>query len=377
MFGDPVTRIRRSLAALLLAFAVMLGTGGAPPAVADTPAPVTLTGIDLHDGHVLKLGDTYYLYGTMYGCGFSWYQSGTPWCGFGVSTASALEGPWSTPTRLFSPSDIDPWTGTTWSIECGGTGAGCFNPRMLIRSGWGQNDGVAILWFNSPADYTRNHANAYNVMGCAGPLGPCGPNAPGGHGSYNKPSLSVCSGNGDFSLVTIPGQQPAIVCTMPTPGGYTFNVERLAFSGSNGDGYGSRALAGLVNVEGPGMWQDATTGTWVMTYSDPACGYCAGVPAGYATAPSPYGPWTAPGNVAAAGNVLYGRRDFSPSSCGGQPRTISVLDGVPWQVIDLWRGTPNEASAGLHFEPLTYRPATGTAGDGGLWRPAIAPLTCT
>jgi hypothetical protein len=363
------------LVAGLLAVTALFGGVGVPSAVADVPAPVTISGLDLHDGHVLQVDGVFYLYGTMYACGYSWYTSGTPWCGFGVSTSSSLSGPWSTPVRLFSPNDIDPWTGTTWTVECGGTGAGCFNPRMLLRRGWGQNDDVPILWFNSPADYTRNHANAYNVMGCTSLTGPCGPSAPGGHGSYNKPSLSVCSGNGDFSLITIPGQQPAIVCTMP--GSVGLNIERLAYSGSNGDGYGTRSLAGLTAIEGPGMWQDTATGTWAMTYSDPNCGYCTGVPAGYATAPSPYGPWTAPGNAAAAGNVLYGRRDFSPSSCGGQPRTVSVLDGVPWQVIDLWKGTPNETTAGVHLEPLTYRPAYGSTGDGGLWRPALAPLTCT
>ena len=364
---------QRAIAACVLVLSVLFGVGGPAPAAADAPTPVTISGLDLHDGHVLKVDGTFYLYGTMYACGYSWYSTNTPWCGFGVSTASSLAGPWSTPTRLFSPSDIDPWTGTTWTVECGGTGAGCFNPRMLLRRGWGQNDDTPILWFNSPADYTRSHSNAYNVMGCTSLTGPCGPSAPGGHGSYNKPSLSVCSGNGDFQIVNIPGQQPAIVCTMP--GSVGLNVERLAYSGSNGDGYGSRSLAGLTAIEGPGMWQDSS-GTWVMTYSDSNCGYCTGTGLGYATASSPYGPWTAPANIGASAPA-GGRRIVSPSSCGGQPRTVSVLDGVPWQGIDLWKGTNNEFGAGLHFEPLTYRPAYGSTGDGGLWRPALAPLTCT
>ncbi|MFD9124364.1 hypothetical protein [Kitasatospora sp. NPDC059571] len=369
--------LRRALAATLAAlaaFLVLLSAPAAPAAAAagPVPTPVTITGVDLHDGTIVKDGDTYYLYGTAYGCGFTW-RTASPWCGFGVSTATSLTGPWSSPTLLFSPQDIDPWTGTSWASECGSTGEGCFNARMIQRTGWGYDDGVWILWFNSPADYSRSHANAYNAMGCAGPAGPCGPNA-GVHGSYTKPALWVCAANGDFSLITIPGQAPAIVCSMP--GTASLSVEQLAGNGVNGTGTGSRNLAGLATIEAPGMWQDAASGTWVMTYSDPSCGYCAGTPTGYATAASPYGPWTAPANAAAAGPVVYGRRDISPSSCGGQPRTVTVLDGQPYQLIDLWKGTPNETGASVRLEPLTYRPAVGATGDGGLWQPALAPFTC-
>lgn len=375
-----MTRLRRTLAALLLVLAGCLGSVALPAGALPGPGPgvsyrmpVTMAGVDLHDGQMIKAGDTYYLYGTMYSCGFTWGATNTPWCGFGVSTSTSMAGPWSTPTRLFSPQDTDPWTGTTWAVECGSTGAGCFNPRMIVRSGWGQNDGVPILWFNSPADYTRSHANAYNAMGCNSLTGPCGPTAGAPYGSYNKPSLWICSANGDFTIITIPGQQPALICTMP--GSASLSIERLAYSGTNGDGYGARNLAGLTGIESPGAWQDAATGTWVMTYSDPNCGYCAGTATGYATAASPYGPWTAPANVG-TGAPTGGRRDVSATSCGGQPRTVSLLDGDPWQGIDLWTGANNETSAGLHFEPLYYRPAAGAAGDGTLWTAALSPFFC-
>jgi len=363
------------LCTVLLLLAALLGAGQSSPsaAAAVPPAPVTLTGIDLHDGQIVKSGSTYYLYGTMYGCGFQWAQAGTPWCGFGVSTAPALEGPWTAPKLLFSPTDTDPWTGTTWAVECGGTGAGCFNPRMLIRSGWGPDDGVPILWFNSPADYARSKANAYNAMGCNSLTGPCGPSAGAPYGSYAKPALYVCGGNGDFTLAAVGGQLPAIICTMP--GTSALAVEQLTKWGTGGTGTGAKNVAGLTGVESPGAWQDPTTGTWVMTYSDPACGYCAGTGTSYATAPTVYGPWTAPANAGWSAPAT-GRRDISATSCGGQPRTVSLVDGVPWQGIDLWRGTADETLAGLHFEPLTYGPATGNPGDGGLWRPALAPFTC-
>lgn len=369
LFVRRVTALLSSLAAIV---AVVLGSGRVEPAGAAVSSPVTLSGIDLHDGQVVKSGSTYYLYGTVYGCGFEWGVSGTPWCGFGVSMSASMAGPWSDPQLLFGPNEVDPFTGASWAVECGGTGAGCFNPRMIQRTGWGADDGVWVLWFNSPADYARNKANAYNVMGCNGPAGPCGPSAGAPYGSYHKPSLWVCGGNGDFVITTSPGRFPAIVCTMPDS---TLAVEQLTQWGADGTGTGAADLAGLTSVESPGVWRDAASGTWVMTYSDPNCGYCAGTSTGYATAASLYGPWTAPANVGWSAPP-WARRSVSPASCGGQPRTVSVLDGQPWQGIDLWHGTANETTAGLHFEPLVYRPATGSTGDGALWRPAVAPFTC-
>jgi hypothetical protein len=189
--------------------------------------------------------------------------------------------------------------------------------------------------------------------------------------------MYLCAANGDFGIIGsgVAGGRPAIVCSMP--GGTGLSIEELDKWGANGDGNGAQNIAGLTNVEGPGGYYDVASGTYVLTYSDPQCGYCTGAGAGYATASSLLGPYSAPVNVAAAAPPATGRRDFSATSCGGQPRTVSVVDGVPWQGIDLWLGTGNETGAGLHFEPLTYTPATGTTGDGGLWRPAIAPLVCT
>lgn len=372
----PVYRV---LAAVLLVLGCVAGFSRPTPArsVSAVQSVTIAPGVlDLHDGTVLKAGSTYYLYGTSYSCGFQWLQTNTPWCGFGVSTAPSLYGPWSTPKLLFSPQDTDPWTGTTWASECGSTGRGCFNPRMIIRSGWGPNDNVPILWFNSPADYyTHGGANGYNAMGCNSLVGPCGPSAGAPYGSYTKPSLHICAGNGDFTIAQVPGQNPAIICTMPS--GSTLAVEQIDQWGVNGTGVGAANLAGLGHVEAPGAWQDPNSGTWVMTYSEPDCGYCAGAATGYATATSVYGPWTATANAGLNGPA-GARRAISADSCGGQPRTVTVLDGIPWQVIDLWTGATNETTAGQHFEPLTYTPtnATGTTGDGGLHRGPLAAFQC-
>ena len=367
-------RLRRALAALLLMLATL---GAATPAAGDEPAPptaFTISDLDLHDTVMRKYDGTYYLYGSMYACGYEWYIPNTPFCGLGVSTAPTPQGPWTPPRPLFNPRSIDPWTGATWQTTCGSTGQGCFNPRMVRRDGWGPDDDVFVLWFNSPRHYTLNRANAYNAMGCAGPAGPCGPGATP-NGSYNKPSLNVCAGNGDFGMIDshLPGGRPAIVCTMP--GQTQLNIEELNVWGSGGTGTGVRQVAGMSGpIEGPGGYWDPEQQRYVLTYSDQGCGYCAGTPIGYATAPSLYSGWTAPGNVG-WGAPPYGRRIFNGNSCGGQPRTVTVLDGQPWQIIDLWLGLENETDADTHLVPLDYTPTPGIPGDGQVWRPPLT-LNC-
>lgn len=331
-------------------------------------ASILLPHIDLHDGTIVQIGGTYYLYGTEYGCGFTWRQANTPWCGFGVSTATSLTGPWTTPTLLFSPNSIDPWTNTTWVSECGATGAGCFEPRMIQRSGWGANDGVWVLWFNSPSDWAHNGANPYYVMGCNGPAGPCGYTAP--YGSVHKPSLKFCAGNGDADIFSPgPGQNPVALCTRSDQ---TASEEQLDMWGANGNGVGSNNLAGLTNTESLGAYHDAASGSWIMTYADPNCGYCAGGGTGYAVANSLFGPWSWVRNVGAAAPAT-GRRDISATTCGGQADTVAELNGQTYEIVDLWYGSYNETNARLLLLPLNYQ------GDGSPspapWQP-FTPWQC-
>jgi hypothetical protein len=362
-------RLRATLLALALMLAAFLGPAApadarpiAPTAPRLAAAPVvTIDGVDLHDGHAYKVGDTYYLTGSMYGCGYQWYQP-SPWCGFGVSTAPSLSGPWSAPKLLFPVNETDPLSGATFASECATTdGHGCFNPRMAMRP-----DGVWVLWFNEVNGRTSTTTSAYWIMGCNGPAGPCGASAGAPHGSTHKPVLHQCNGNnGDFGLVPDNTGGAAIICSY----GGTLAIEHLDRNWANGDGTGSNGLAGLTDVEGVGAWQDQATGTWVMTYSE-KCGYCAGTPTGYATAPSLMGPWTAPSNVgwsAPAG----GRRDIS-LGCGGQARTVSVVDGTPYQGTDTWYGQRNETNADTILSPLAYAPTSGTAGDGHPWVPPVS-----
>jgi hypothetical protein len=331
---------------MTLIAAAVLALYAVPASSATTLGPVRISGLDLHDGTIVQVGNTWYMYGTRYGCGFEWRTNDTPFCGFGVATASSPSGPWSKPRLLFNPSakvDDTGWKidhSLTWQQVCGWRGSGCFNPRMIRRT-----DGVYILWFNAPGDWYRFHANAYWVMGCNGPAGPCGAEAGAPHGSTHKPVLTECDDHGDFSIVTQPVGRPVIICS-----NQALSEEQLDGNWTNGDGIGSHHLAGLGLAEGEGAYQLAN-GTWEMTYSDPGCGYCSGtksaigaisVRAGYATSTSLLGPWKAQGYLSA-------------KACTGQPRTITAGD---YEWVDEWTGSFNETRAKVLLEPMSATPWT-------------------
>jgi hypothetical protein len=359
---EVMRRLGAVAAAALAVLALALSALVTPArAAAPVTTPIMITGHDLHDGTIVQDGGTFYLYGTMYKCGFEWGHKNTPFCGFGVETASSLTGPWEYRGMLFSPKALDNWgpdKGKTWDWVCGSTGAGCFNPRMLHRP-----DGVWLLWFNAPRDHTVYDVPAYYVMGCNGPAGPCGYQAGAPHGSTHKPELEQCNVNGDFSIITS-GASAAILCSQ-----YTLHEQALDKWWTDGTSQGGPGMAGAsipaaspdaraVIGEGVGAWQMAD-GTWEMVYSTPGCGYCTGPPrdksaggatqvqAGYSTAPSMLGPWT-PGSL--PGGVL------SPSYCTGQPRTVFTAAGQAWEWIDQWTGSDNETAANIMLEPMSADP---------------------
>ena len=337
------TRLRRLVA--ILAALILMGAlfSGSPARAQGLPSAHLITGVDLHDGTLVERDGTFYFYGTKYGCGFAWGIPSTHWCGFGVSTAPSLDGPWSAVTTLVAPSEMDTWTGLTWDQTCmRGGGAGCFNPRMVQRA----SDGVWILWFNAPGDYATSGANAYYAMGCNGPAGPCGPGKPPYGGLY-KPALYVCSHNGDFSIIT-DGPTAYIACTMWNQ---TLAIEKLDQWWVNGTGQGVTTVAGFDQAEAPGAYFDPNISKWVMTLNYRNCGYGAGCGLAYATAPTMLGPWSAP-FTAGMTTDTKSRAVLSANSCGGQPRTVTVLDGIAYQVIDLWDGARNQTSAPTLLTPL-------------------------
>lgn len=361
--------MRRLLTVLLpalLGLALLPGSTSRPALLA--PAGVTIAGVDAHDGTVYQAAGTYYLIGTRYSCpagNFNWLAVPTTFCGFSVFSAPALTGPWTFVRTLFPVTDVSPYNHTSWQHTCGDEGTGCFNPRMIQRG-----DGVWILWFNAPYDTVHFNANSYYVMGCNGPAGPCGSSAGPPHGSVSKPAVYKCTGAGDFSIVP-DGTSAWITCNLG--GTYPLVFEKLDGCFCNGINVG--VVAGMVGVEGSGAFK-AADGTWIVTFSDPACGYCAGTGTGYAVAPGLGGPWTWPANATLGSGDVNARRKISANSCGGQPRTVVTVDGQPYQYIDLWYGSVNETNAGIRLEPLVPTPPyTGTA-NGTVWVGGLKPFTC-
>jgi hypothetical protein len=199
----------------------------------------------------------------------------------------------------------------------------------MIQRTWGPNDGAFLLWFNVPSDNINTGTNGYYVMSCNGPAGPCG--------NPHKPSLSLCVGVGDFSIAFDDNGAPWIFCTLPF---LVLAEEQLNASGTDGTGLGGTRLAGLSNVEALDAYHDVAAGTWVLTYSDPSCGFCSGgVATGYLTSPDIGGPWTPRGSL-------------SDRSCGGQPRTVDELNGQQYEQIDQWYGSYNETNANTVLAPL-------------------------
>jgi hypothetical protein len=309
----------RRVALLAVAGALLLGDLSSSSAWHDTPPPRRIRGVDAHDGTVYRDGATYYMVGTSYRCGFRWRPGGDPsnFCGFSVYQSHDGRA-WRFVRRLFEPWGWNDWAGGTWQELCAGAGDGCFNPRMVRRS-----DGVWILAFNAPYDFRVREANAYYFMGCNGPAGPCGREAGPPFGSTVKPRMQICYGNGDFTIVDVGGGEAWIYCTRQDQ---TLSAEKLDVWWTNGVGVGSHELAGVEEVESPGV--ALFNGRWILTFSQPNCGYCDGTTIGYATRRGSQ-PWRYQGLL-------------SLHSCGGQARTLFWLDGHLWQWIDDWDSTADD-----------------------------------
>jgi hypothetical protein len=343
---------------------ILVDAGGDPSprgrkAVADAPSGITITGVDAHDGTAYREGDTYYLVGSKYGCGFRWLDASAPWCGFAVYSATALGGPWTFVRLLFDPASMSGvWKNESWQTIC--RGDGCFNPRMAKRP-----DGVWVLWFNAPRDYRVYGANSFWGMGCNGPAGPCGGGAGPPYGSTTKPSLWRCNTGGDFSLYT-EGADGYLVCGTVD---HRIRMEKLQPWWVDGTGIGLPDVTeGRQYIEGVGMAR-MPDGTYVITFGN-NCPYCAGTDTSYAYAPTPLGPWKSPSNPVA-------RAVISGHSCGGQPRTLFPADGVVYEWTDAWDGGMNQTAAAIHFEPMIRTAGSyASTPDGSVWRGAFEPFQC-
>lgn len=210
--------------------------------------------IDAHDGQIVQFGNTYYLYGTSYNCGYR-YNVNSSFCGFTV----------------YSSSDLVHWTDRGY-VALPRACADCFRPHVLYNS----QSHKYVLWVND-----ASAPQGYRVYTNDQPTGL--------FTEQNYPRLTVPCG-GDFTLFEDTDGAGYLTC--PNSQGGPAPVEQLTGDYLSTDG--RYTLLSLAKVDGLG--QEAPSmfvrnGIYYITMSDPACPYCTGTGTGYMTASSPLGPW--------------------------------------------------------------------------------------
>lgn len=290
--------------------------------------------IDAHGGQIKRFGDTYYLYGESYDCGFGWRTPGTPFCGFRVYSSPDLVH-WTDRGALFDA------TTEFWQSRCSGDTYGCFRPKVAYN----ESTGRYVLWVN-----VYDVAVGFRVFESDSPVGPFEQRAVP-HLSVNSDTY-VWINNGDEDLFVDRDGTAYIVFTDWKSDG-DIVVEELSADYLTGTGRFVRL--GISRVEAPSLFRRGDR--YYITMSDPNCGYCT-TGTSFVTAPTPLGPWS-------------GRTKISTNSCGGQPAQVSELPaegGGSWYLYysDLWNnGAPNEATADYFWAPLAFDDSGG-----------IQPITC-
>lgn len=218
--------------------------------------------VDAHDGTIARFGDTYYLYGTSYDCGFEWQNAASPFCGF----------------KTYSSPDLVHWTdlgfmfdaqGQVWQATCG-HGVGCFRPHVIYDAATSKY----VLWFNA-----GNTPSGYYTLTSDSPAGP--------FTDPQSPTLAVPGSNGDEGLFVDDDGTAYVAYTSWSRGGDLI-VERLAPDDRSGTGQYSDLQT--ASVEAPAMFK--RQGRYYVSFSDPNCGYCSGTGTSYVWSASPLGPWT-------------------------------------------------------------------------------------
>lgn len=265
--------MRRSLLAIAMALAVAVALGLATPGHASAATTSTLVNfnnsgqqtvrfdtngnaIDAHDGQLARYGDTYYLYGTSYDCGYRWTINSS-FCGF----------------KVYSSPDLVHWTDRGFVVkpyQC----ALCFRPHVIY-------DPVTskyVLWTND----SSNSPSDFRVYTSDSPTGPFTEQA--------FPTLAFSNSGWDFGLYQDPETGRAYMVDTDSPDGARgLIVQELTPDDLTADGkYTVIHMPGP--VESPSMF--FRQGTYYITMSDPTCGYCSSTGTGYLTAPTPLGPWS-------------------------------------------------------------------------------------
>ncbi|GAB2850528.1 family 43 glycosylhydrolase [Microbacterium insulae] len=248
--------------------------------------------LDAHDGQILRYGDTYYLYGTTYGCGFQWQAAGSQFCGVKVYSSPDLVS-WTPHEDLFDAST------ETWQERCGEGTYGCFRPHVAYNEANNQY----VMWLN-----VYDNVSGYRVFVADSPIGP--------FTEIDEPELAFPKGNdgglnyGDHQIFIDDDNSAYLVATDWLSGG-DLVVERLNDDYTSGSGDWSRV--GLRATEAPTIFE--RDGTYYLTYSDPNRGYMT-TGTGFVTADNPLGPWTGTSASADSWEIRDGALQITGGSVG-------------------------------------------------------------
>lgn len=261
--------------------------------------------LDAHEGTIVWDAATglYWMVGNTYSCdgGYQWIHQASTWCGFRNYTSPDLVN-WTNRGSAFNPAD------SYWQTLC--SGMGCFDARLIQD----KTAGVWRMWFNA-----YNSRSGYVVMSAPGPGGPwhlnATPNLAFGNDSPGR-------GNGAGGLYTDSSGNGYLIYTAWTNGGIDI-IEKLDPHMVTGTGV--HVHVPNLNAEAPSLF-NGPGGTVLVTYDDPGCAWCGGVPTSYAVSTGgPLGLWTLKGQISAL-------------SCNGQAATqvATLTSGQQLWMTDQW-----------------------------------------
>jgi glycosyl hydrolase family 43 len=294
--------------------------------------------LDAHDGEIERFGNTYYLYGTSYGCGFRWQSAGTPFCGFHVYSSPDLV-QWTDRGALFDASTPQ------WQARCDGATYGCYRPHVVHNAATGQY----VLWIN-----TYDVPVGYHVFTSASPIGPFTEQAVPHLGVNDAAPVGVNNGDED---VFVDQDGTAYLTFTDWRAGGELVVAQLDASYLSGTGRFVRL--GTRSTEAPSMFRRGDT--YYVTYSDPNCGFCT-TGTSYLRAPSPLGPWTGSATSADTWTI----RDGALSVDGGGIGLSRA--GADWTDYTMsFRTTPLPTGGGGKYAQAGWVFRASDTGTGYAW----------
>jgi hypothetical protein len=323
--------VKRLLIALVLAFVTFI----ASPAASSAASSIVNTGadggqvsrfdvngnaLDAHDGSLIQVGQTFYLYGTSYACGYR-YQQNDQFCGF----------------KAYSSPDLEHWTDRGYIIAPGACGY-CFRPHVVHNAATGQY----VMWADA--------GGRYLVATSPTPTGLFTPRP--------DPMLAVGGAVDESLFVDTDGTGYVIHNTTQVAAGLTADMVVEELTPDYLTTTGAYVRLGLGDVEAFTVFK--RDGVYHALMSDPSCAYCSGA-TGEMTATSMLGPWSGawydPAGVHQSGRAEPRRRAriVNADNCGGQPlASLPIGDGY-YFVSDRWNNrAPNESLANFFIGPMTF-----------------------